>query len=57
MSEESMQIVDADTKKECWIEFIWTMFPSGASGYRVEANGEDLGTIIIVDGKLKIVQW
>jgi len=52
---------DLKTGKEYRIDFTAVMFPSGGGGIRVENyesdTGTDFGTLVVVDGKLKIIQW
>jgi len=55
---------DIQTGDEWLIDFIFVAFPGlKHSGYRVEGvnkktgNRVDLGTLIISDGELKIIQW
>ena len=53
---------DLNTGKEYHIDLISVMFPNGKIGLRVEilnTDGfpDDLGTLIVVDGKLKVIQW
>lgn len=52
---------DSETDKEYLIELISVMFPSGKNGLKVRVINsklpDDLGTLVIQNGKLKIVQW
>jgi len=54
---------DIKTDKTYNVDWVWVMFPNGKSGYRLEYIDdeslfpEDLGTLVVDDGKLKIVQW
>ena len=55
-------LFDLKTGKEYRIELISVMFPNGKGGLRVEIMNtdglsDDLGTLIVNDGKLKIIQW
>lgn len=42
-----------------WLCFIFVVFPSGKVGYRMELDGEDLGTIYFNDkeGNFQLVNW
>lgn len=41
------------------LDLIFIVFPSGKVGYRMELDGEDLGTIYFNDaeGNFKLVNW
>lgn len=41
------------------IDFIFIMFPSGKEGYRIEIEGEELGTIYYNDKekRFKFINW
>ena len=53
---------DHKTGKEYKIMFYDTVFPNGKGGLRVEimntdAYPDDLGTLVVENGKLKVIQW
>ena len=57
-----LTMTDTKTNEDWEIDFVYVAFPGlKTMGYRVEGfkDGEvkDFGTLVISDGKLKIVQW
>lgn len=55
-------LIDMVTGREFKIQLISVMFPNGKGGLRVEimnteAFSDDLGTLIVENGKLRVIQW
>jgi len=53
---------DIKNDKEYKCDWVWCMFPNGKTGYRLEyiddsLYNQEFGTLIVDDGKLRIIQW